>query len=180
MSVFLLVVLSSLLIVCFFAAVVLASFGATAVFGSPFVGTSSELATLLLERSRLKRGDVFVDIGSGTGTFLIEAVRFGAKRAVGYEINPILVIYSRLRVRILGLSHCIEVKTANIFHQPLVACDVIAVYLLPPMMARLEKKLVAELRGAHCISRGFPFPQLQPVETWDDDGRKAFLYKFDS
>jgi spermidine synthase len=49
------------------------------------------------ELYQLTENDNFVDIGSGDGVVLREASKIGA-RAVGFEINPILVFISTLSV----------------------------------------------------------------------------------
>ncbi len=64
--------------------------------GAPYVPSLGKtLAPAFLELYRLGPSDVLVDVGSGDGVVLRHASRLGAQ-AVGYEINPILVLVSRL------------------------------------------------------------------------------------
>jgi len=42
----------------------------------------------------LKSGQTLIELGSGDGRVLKEAAAKGV-RAIGYEINPVLVIYSK-------------------------------------------------------------------------------------
>lgn len=70
-------------------------FGAVAFRGAPYVPTHRrELRRALTDLYPLSSQDVLVDVGSGDGVVLREAVQLGA-RGVGYEINPILVFLSR-------------------------------------------------------------------------------------
>jgi len=72
------------------------SFGAVALYGAPYVPSRKEyIRRAMKELYPLSNKDLLVDIGSGDGVVLREASKFGAK-AVGYEINPILFLVSRI------------------------------------------------------------------------------------
>lgn len=71
-------------------------FGLAAFTGAPYVPTKPKDAERVFrELYRLGKEDVLVDIGSGDGMMLRSAARHGAT-AIGYEINPLLVLISRL------------------------------------------------------------------------------------
>ena len=64
--------------------------------GAPYVPSHKKFVELLFdELIKLTPSDVVVDIGSGDGVVLRQASKRGA-RAVGIELNPILVLISRL------------------------------------------------------------------------------------
>jgi len=74
-------------------------FGLVAFRGAPYVPShKSHVRQALCKLYPLTNSDVLVDIGSGDGVVLREAAKIGA-RAVGYEINPVLVIISRFLSR---------------------------------------------------------------------------------
>jgi hypothetical protein len=74
-------------------------FGLVAFRGAPYVPSQKKYVyQALCELYPLTANDVLVDIGSGDGVVLREAAKIGA-RAIGYEINPILVIISRFLSR---------------------------------------------------------------------------------
>ena len=76
--------------------VIIISFGFVVFCGAPYVPSNrSQIKRALTELYPLTKDDVLVDIGSGDGVVLRETAKIGA-RAVGYEINPFLVIISRL------------------------------------------------------------------------------------
>jgi len=78
-----------------FFAVVLA-FGFVVFRGSPYVPSQKRyIKQAFTELYRVTDKDVLLDIGSGDGIVLRQASRLGA-RAVGWEINPILVAISRM------------------------------------------------------------------------------------
>lgn len=74
-------------------------FGFVAFRGAPYVPTKKrDLMQAFDELYPLGEHDMLIDIGSGDGVVLREAARRGA-RAVGYELNPLLVLISRFLSR---------------------------------------------------------------------------------
>lgn len=75
---------------------ILFAFLMTVFFGAPYVPSLDQRVRLAFdELYRVGETDFLVDIGSGDGRILREARRRGA-RALGYEINPFLVLISQL------------------------------------------------------------------------------------
>ena len=69
--------------------------GFTVFFGAPYVPSKKgDVRQAFSELYPLSAEDVLVDIGSGDGVVLRLAAERGA-RAIGYEINPVLVVLSR-------------------------------------------------------------------------------------
>lgn len=74
-------------------------FGFVVFRGAPYVPSKKrDIQKAFDELYPLRASDMLVDIGSGDGIVLREAARRGAS-AVGYELNPVLVILSRLLSR---------------------------------------------------------------------------------
>jgi SAM-dependent methyltransferase len=94
--------------------------------GAPFVPTRRKWIADAMKLAQVGKGDVVVDLGSGNGTVLMTALNLGARRVVGYEINPLLVVWSRLRLRRFGKRAVI--KTGDFFHTKLPA-DTTVIYL---------------------------------------------------
>lgn len=73
-------------------------FGLVAFFGAPYVPSlRREVRAAFDELYPVGKGDVVVDLGSGDGLVLKEASKRGA-RCLGYEINPLLALISKLRL----------------------------------------------------------------------------------
>jgi len=120
------------------------------VTGAPFVPTKNAPADAMIRLAGIKKGDTIYDLGSGNGKLLLLAARKGAK-AIGYEINPILVLLSNLRGA--------RTKWKNFWGADIHDADVIFIYLLPWKMKRLADKLKRELKpGATVVSNSFIFP----------------------
>lgn len=80
-------------------AIVVTVFALTAFVGAPYVPSHRKnVARAFRELRPLDDSDVVVDLGSGDGVVLREALGAGAGRVIGYEINPFLVWISRLRL----------------------------------------------------------------------------------
>jgi SAM-dependent methyltransferase len=119
--------------------------------GAPFVPTTPDTARSMIALAGIKQGDVVYDLGSGNGKLLLMAAKKGA-RAVGFEINPLLVLLSMLR----GTN----TKWKNFWNAKIDDADIIFVYLLPWRMERLAKKLTTQCKpGAIIVSNSFIFPK---------------------
>ena len=74
-------------------------FLAVSLTGAPYVPSHRRsVAEAFTELRPLTSGDTLVDIGSGDGIVCLVAAQQGA-RVYGYEINPLLVLIARLRLR---------------------------------------------------------------------------------
>ena len=85
-------------IIALVAGLVVLTFGFVVAFGAPYVPSlRKELRLAFGELYPLSKRDVLVDLGSGDGVVLKEAADYGAT-LYGYELNPILVLFSRIRL----------------------------------------------------------------------------------
>jgi len=114
-------------------------------------------ARKMIELAAIKPGDTIFDLGAGHGRLLFFAAAAGAI-AIGYELNPILVLYIRLRAFLYRQKnvhiHCRSLFTADTKNADTVFC-----FLFPKYMAKLEDKLFSEMKpGAKIIAYVFPFP----------------------
>ena len=72
-------------------------FELTGLLGAPYVPSeNNDILIAFKKLYKLSEEDVLVDLGSGDGKVLVVADGFGA-RAIGVEINPILVLFSKIR-----------------------------------------------------------------------------------
>jgi SAM-dependent methyltransferase len=131
-------------------------------YGAPFVPMEPEIVTRILDQVRIKKGDIFFDLGSGDGRLVIAAALKGAE-AYGIEIDPIRVWYSRLWIYILRLSKRAKILKKNIFDVDLSKADIITAYLLPETHKLLQSKLEKEAKnGTRIVGIAFKFPGWKP------------------
>lgn len=145
--------------------------------GAPYVPTLKPQVRKALDVAKLRPGMTVVDLGSGDGRLLLTAARRGCY-AVGYEINPLLVAYSRLRT--YSVRKQVKVSMRDFWLTPLPAStDVVFVFLAKPFMAKLESYLEKEAsrleRPLKLVSFGFELPGRQHVAR---DGA-LYVYSFE-
>ncbi len=140
--------------------VIVLVFGGTAFLGAPYVPSKRRDINRAFDKLyRLKSGDLLVDIGSGDGVVLRQASKRGA-RAVGYEINPILVVISRWLSR---NNPDVTVRLTNFWHSRLPQATTV-VYLfgdgrdIKRMDAWLQKQANLLAKPLAIISYGFTLP----------------------
>jgi ribosomal protein L11 methylase PrmA len=141
-------------------------------FGVPYVPSSTKAVRAALAQLNLE-GKKFVDLGSGDGMVVLSAAHLGAN-AHGVEINPILVLLSKLRAKITNKSA--HFKRGSYHDFPVTDADIVFIYLLPKTMAELLPRLKAELKpGAIVVSNTFAFPEISPTEKLNS---KFLVYRF--
>ncbi|KGL81730.1 Protein FAM173B, partial [Tinamus guttatus] len=130
----------------------------------PFVPATSAQIENVLEMLRGRRGPL-VDIGSGDGRIVIAAAKRGFK-AVGYELNPWLVWYSRYRAWRDGVHQNAKFYISDLWKVSFSHYTNVVIFGVPQMMPQLEKKLEEELQhNARVIACRFPFPCWIPDHT---------------
>ncbi|EHB05072.1 Protein FAM173B [Heterocephalus glaber] len=125
----------------------------------PFVPATAKQIENVMKMLRHRRGSL-VDIGSGDGRVVIAAAEEGFT-AVGYELNPWLVWYSRYRAWRAGSSATFYIS--DLWKVTFSQYSNVVVFGVPQMMPQLEKKLEQELEeDARVIACRFPFPHWTP------------------
>jgi SAM-dependent methyltransferase len=162
---FIIIALELLLAVYFFYTLV-------AIFkGAAPIPSRRSTVTSMLRLAELSPGQKLYDLGSGDGRILFAAAKQGAE-CTGFEINPFLYWYTRIRAWLARASK-VRVLRADFWNKPIGEADVVTVYLVPSAMARLQAKAKAEMKpGTRIIAGVYPFPDWPPVKQ---DGR-AYLY----
>ncbi len=146
-------------------------------FGAPFVPTSLKEIKRMLEILQLKPGEIFYDLGSGDGRIVIEAAKNYKARAIGIEINPILVFFSRLKIKKLGLDKNVQIHWGNFFRKDISGADAISTYLFQSTNNLLEKKFLLELKPkTRIVSSVFHFKNLPYLKSHPEN-QKIRLYQ---
>ena len=149
-------------------------------FGAPWEPTSKEILKKMVEYSKPKKGEKIVDLGSGSGTIVIEfAKNPSIREAHGYEINPILVWISRRRIKRLGLEKKAFIHFGNFMNHDLSKFDIVAIFQIFLIMGKIEKKLKKELKkGSRVVSNAWKFKDWKPSKKFEESFlRNVYLYK---
>lgn len=149
-------------------------FGFVVLFGAPYLPTLGKQQKTALELLDLKPGQTLLELGSGDGRMLAAAAKQGIK-SIGYELNPLLVVYSKLRLwRYRKLA---RVRWANFWNRKLPACDGIYVFLLDRYMPKLHTKITQEISNpVKVVSYAFKFPEIKHIT----ERNGMHLYVFDN
>lgn len=143
--------------------------------GAPFVPSTKLTANAMIRLADINKNSIVYDLGSGDGRLLNLSMRHGAKKAIGYEINPYLVLVSRMRFFFSPYRKTIDIYLNNFWHADIKDADIVFIYLLPWRMDALKQKLVTELKpGARVVSNSFIFPNWNVVRS----DKKSHVYVF--
>ncbi|CAL1266974.1 unnamed protein product [Larinioides sclopetarius] len=110
----------------------------------PFVPATDNQVRNVISLLKKRKGNV-IDLGSGDGRIVLAAAKMGFP-AVGVELNPWLVIYSKIKTLYLGLSDSASFQRRDIWKTDLKKYDNIVIFGVEQMMAQLEEKLCQELK----------------------------------
>lgn len=141
--------------------VLLVTFTFSVVFlGVPFLPTHKKQAEKMVELAQIKSGMKVVDLGSGAGRLLFLSAQAGAQ-AVGYELNPFLVVWTKFMIFVKGKQEKIKVFYKSIYEADIKDADVIMMFLYPPHMKKMVSKLHEVKPGAIILSYAFALPDWQ-------------------
>ena len=147
---------------------------------APFLVTPLEVIDQMLGLARVGPDDVVYDLGSGDGRIVISAVKdFGARQAVGIEIDGTLVAKSRHYAQQAGVADRVTFVEQDFFQADFSAATVVTLYLTRDVNLKLRPKLLAELRpGTRVVSFNFDMGDWRPY-AWirvDGNGRALPVY----
>ena len=147
----------------------------TGLLGAPWVPTSAETVNEMLSMAGVNSGEVVYDLGSGDGRIIIAAAKRFHARSVGVELNPLWVLWTRLKVAVLGLRGKTKVIWGNFFNVDLSKADVVTLYLIQNSNDKLEPKLKEQLKpGSRVVSHVFTFYDWHPVKA--NPNSQIYLY----
>lgn len=148
----------------------------------PFVPSSKRSIEEMIRHAALKGNETVYDLGSGDGRLLIDVKRQYPKTTViGVEYVPTIWLLGKTRC--LFARADIRYERGNALRRDVSDADIVFLYLLPPLMGRLEEKFDRELRpGTKVISNTFPFPQKKHVAVSEVQTRtgkkKVWVYEW--
>lgn len=141
--------------------------------GAPFATTRHGVVEKMIGLVGVRTGERAVDLGSGDGRMVIALARAGAQ-AEGYEINPLLVLISRWRIRRAGVADHAKIYWRSFWNVDMSAYTVVTVFGMWHFMEKLGEKLIRELPShARVVCNTYQLPQWTPIKK----EHKIFLYK---
>ncbi|XP_059050284.1 ATP synthase subunit C lysine N-methyltransferase [Achroia grisella] len=133
-------------------------------FCLPYVPATTEQLTGVTKALTGRCGKL-LDVGSGDGRIVFTAAKLGFK-ADGVEINPWLVIYSRITALFNSQYRDTHFYRRNLWNFDFKLYDHIVIFGVEQMMRDFEKKILKETNnGTIIVACRFPLPNMKPVET---------------
>lgn len=133
------------------------------IFGAPFEPSEDKRIKSIIKLANPKKTDLMVDLGSGDGRIVFAFADMGIE-SHGYEINPWLVLYSKIMAKKLSLKNA-HFHWTSFWDKDLSQFTIITLFQINYIMNRLEKKLNKEAeKGTRIISNKWEFPGLKIVK----------------
>lgn len=135
------------------------------------VGIQLEQATIPLK---------VLDPGCGTGTLVVElAKRFPKHQFIGIEWSPVIAKIAAFNARKLPN---VKIISQDMFSYSFKDFDVVACFLMQPLMQRFGHKLTQDCKpGTMIYSNSFYIPQFKPQKIVETKGlcrfKNVFIYK---
>jgi len=148
----------------------------------PFVPATENQINNVLKLCRKCGGErsTLVDLGSGDGRIVFSAAKNGYQ-ATGYELNPWLVIYSKISARLQNLSANAVFERRDLWKVDYKNYDNIVIFGVADMMDELSVKLEEDMKeNSRVIACRFEIPRWTPVEEIQDGVDSAWLYTKES
>lgn len=141
-----------------------------------FTPTRHIVADAMLQLANVGPADVVYDLGSGDGRIpIIAAQKYGA-RGVGIELDPNLVELSWRIANEAEVAGRVKFIVGDLFEADLSPATVVAMYLSPSMLKRLEPKLRALTPGTRIVTNQFALPTWKPDRTMKVEEAEIFLW----
>ena len=144
----------------------------------PFVPATEAQVANVLTALKSSSGSL-LDCGSGDGRIVFAAARAGFK-AVGVELNYWLVLYSKMRASLLGLSKTAKFERKDLFQVDFSKYDNVVVFGVDCLMPELEKMFHLHARDNpfNVVACRFPLPNTTPVHVVGQGIDTVWLYNF--
>lgn len=154
-----------------FACIVLL-FGFVLLFGAPYLPTKKVQIDTALNLLDLKPGNTLYEFGCGDGRVLKAAAQRDLY-AVGYELNPILVVVAYIVT--WKYRKRVHIVWGNFWKADVSEADGVFVFLLDKYMKQLDRKLIKEgKKGLRLASFAFKIPAKKVVT----EKQGIFLYRY--
>jgi predicted RNA methylase len=118
----------------------------------PFVPSPLAVVDEMLVLAEMKQGDVLYDLGSGDGRIVIRAAQKYRIRAVGIEMDRLLLDKARRDAQAAGVSKLVEFRAEDALKADISAATVVTLYMLPWFNQRMKPNFQKMLSPAHGLS----------------------------
>jgi len=148
------------------------AFGLVVVVGPPYLPTMKGQTKAALDLLALRPGQTLLELGSGDGRVVLAAAERGWN-VVGIDLNPLLVLYSRLKT--WRYRKQVKIIWGNYFRVRWPEADAIFTFMLPRLMPRLDRAITTwHTKPVLLASFAFKIPDKAPAA----EHAGVFLYEY--
>ena len=135
-----------------------------------FVPTPDDIVAEMVKLAKITKDDVVFEPGCGDGRMIVAAVKAGAKKGVGIDLDKKLVAESKETVKKAGLVEKIEIREGDALDQKdYNEATVVMLYMGDEFNSLIRPILLRELKvGARIVSHRFTFEK----KDWNPDETK--------
>jgi precorrin-6B methylase 2/LEA14-like dessication related protein len=127
-----------------------------------YVATPQDVVDKMLELAEVKKDDLVYDLGCGDGRIVVTAVKRYGCRAVGFDLDPRRVEESLQNVHKNNVGDLVTIEQKDIFTLDLSDADVITLFLLSSLNAKLIPQLEKLKPGSRIVSHNFAMDAIKP------------------
>src|SRR5262249_54988172 len=126
--------------------------------------TPQTVVEKMLDLVKVTHEDVVYDLGCGDGRIVCTAAKKYGARGVGIDIDPARIKDSKEKRKNLSLTEDqVEIRQGDALRvKDLDKATVIAFYMLPEFMEKLEPQVKKLRPGTRLVAHDYPFPNMTP------------------
>ena len=132
-----------------------------------YVPTPDDIVKKMLEMAKVTKEDTVFDLGCGDGRLVIAAVKAGAKKGVGIDLDPERVKESKENAEKAKVTDKVEIRQGDLLEvKDLDKANVVLMYLSDELGKIIQPKLMKDLKpGTRVVSHRFTIGDWQPDQT---------------
>jgi len=132
-----------------------------------YVPTPDDIVKKMLDMAKVSKDDTVFDLGCGDGRLVIAAVKAGAKKGVGIDLDVERVKESKENVDKEKVKDKVEIRQGDLLEvKDLDTANVVLMYLSDELGKIIQPKLMKDLKpGTRVVSHRFTIGDWTPDET---------------
>ena len=145
----------------------------------PYVPTPEPVVDKMIELAKVTKDDVAYDFGCGDGRLVIAAVKAGAKRGLGVDIDPERIKEANENAKTAGVTDKVKFEEKDLFTMDFKDATVLTMYLLPSVNMKLRPKILDEMKpGSRVVSHAFDMEDWEPEQevTVEPGGQTVYMW----
>lgn len=130
---------------------------------TPYIPSTRMNVDEMLRVGGVTPADIVYDLGSGDGRVVIAAAKDYGARGVGIELDPDLVKVSIANAQAAGVAERALFRQGDVLTADIKDATVVTMYLLTSLVAKLENRLLNELKpGTRIVAHDYGFQKWKP------------------